>query len=881
MKRIVSLFLIAVMLLTAVSGLAVHAVEVSVWDGSIDTSWYNEEDTVFALKNAEEFAGFAQLVTNGNNFYGKTVTLEKDINLNSIQWSGIGKSGKPFAGTFDGKSHTVSNVYYNSASAVTGYGLFRYVGNGCEIDHLTIDGFVLSSAAGSSTQLGSLIGGTTVDSNALYIHVNSCAVKNATFNVNSATRIGGLVGYLVLGKSDTELTQMGCAYFTDCHTENIRIEAFGTQDASGNVISGGSLWRGTGMIGQVYKSTPICFTGCTVTHFTDIAHGFSLAQCAGFASCGSFDIEDCTVTDVSFIGLQGASGIGGFITVMDLLSTIRNCHAIGVSVDTGTSEEYYSGVIGGFCGNSQGAASKDDKGIFEDCTATGVTIRVTGHGGGEGAPVNMNGSYIGGFIGTAGGDSMAFIRCSAEGTIDASSYYFGVASQPEGLLPYNAVGGFTGAIGSQNYPGYSTTFQDCSAAVDVVAREAAGGFTGIATMSAQQYDLYPSCTYFEGCSATGNVTSLTGEAGGFCGRADRGSFSDCSAGGIVSSANKAGSFFGAVISNGLGEALMAENCVSDSRVYIDGVEVESSDLTMSAEGNVIFLKAMEIPEGTYLVSGSSSIPTDNYNWWAILPDDEAKQNSSAIYVNREIDGKNGNPKGMIRYISPADMTIAPDTAALAAELDEDSEILDIIGLDFLLSDYNLNIEIENAVLSQEVTVYVPYEKTVVGRTYRVYHWNGADFDGPIDAEVVLDNGKYYLKFASACFSPFVIVGSKSVTILPSGTEVTYTGMGTEAYTVTVPATLAPGATGTVSLSGTWASNREVIITADSSVVLENAENAGETVTLTVSFEDVCVPGNNNVAVSFEQSVSVANAESILFGTWSGAFSYTINIQDVN
>ncbi|HEX3010545.1 MAG TPA: hypothetical protein VHQ70_00720, partial [Syntrophomonadaceae bacterium] len=56
----------------------------NVWDGTtIDTSWYNADDTQFTLTKAAELAGVADLVYQGNTFAGITITLGEDILLNS------------------------------------------------------------------------------------------------------------------------------------------------------------------------------------------------------------------------------------------------------------------------------------------------------------------------------------------------------------------------------------------------------------------------------------------------------------------------------------------------------------------------------------------------------------------------------------------------------------------------------------------------------------------------------------------------------------------------------------------------------------------------------------------------------------------------------
>ena len=50
-----------------------------VWDGNVDTSWYSSNKNTFTITTAEQLAGLAQLVNNGNNFAGKTINLGDDI----------------------------------------------------------------------------------------------------------------------------------------------------------------------------------------------------------------------------------------------------------------------------------------------------------------------------------------------------------------------------------------------------------------------------------------------------------------------------------------------------------------------------------------------------------------------------------------------------------------------------------------------------------------------------------------------------------------------------------------------------------------------------------------------------------------------------------
>ena len=108
-----------------------------------------------------------------------------------------------------------------------------------------------------------------------------------------------------------------------------------------------------------------------------------------------------------------------------------------------------------------------------------------------------------------------------------------------------------------------------------------------------------------------------------------------------------------------------------------------------------------------------------------------------------------------------------------------------------------------------------------------------------------------------------------------GTAVKYTAANNENYTITVPAKLAPGQGGTVTLDGYWASNTVVSVTAEENVVLTNSINANDQKTLDVSFDGISEAGDNSAKQTFTAPVSVAGISNALFGTWSGHFNYTV------
>ena len=127
---------------------------------------------------------------------------------------------------------------------------------------------------------------------------------------------------------------------------------------------------------------------------------------------------------------------------------------------------------------------------------------------------------------------------------------------------------------------------------------------------------------------------------------------------------------------------------------------------------------------------------------------------------------------------------------------------------------------------------------------------------------------------------YTFTHDSSGTTTPSSsneTVVTYTGVGTESYTVTVPASLTPGESGDVSVSGIWATNRKLTVTAPSTVTLTNSINSSDTKTLAVTFDGIAKTGDNTVGVSETKTITVADITDALFGTWSGVISYTVSM----
>ncbi len=130
---------------------------------------------------------------------------------------------------------------------------------------------------------------------------------------------------------------------------------------------------------------------------------------------------------------------------------------------------------------------------------------------------------------------------------------------------------------------------------------------------------------------------------------------------------------------------------------------------------------------------------------------------------------------------------------------------------------------------------------------------------------------------AACMLLSIVPMASATRDYTQGTQVIYTSSGTESYTITVPALLAPGGDGTVTLSGTWADNRIITVTAEPTVTLTNSIKADDQKVLDVHFDGISEKGSNTGSQKFTEAVSVAAIENALFGTWSGTFYYNVDI----
>lgn len=131
-------------------GISLYAAADS-WDGASIAAVEPNAEGIYEISTAEQLAGLAQLVNDGNNFSGKTIVLTADIDLNNQAWTPIGNgfdAELAFSGTFNGDGYTVSGLNVPDTYFP---GLFGQISTSAVVQNLIVKGSVTGGDEASGT----------------------------------------------------------------------------------------------------------------------------------------------------------------------------------------------------------------------------------------------------------------------------------------------------------------------------------------------------------------------------------------------------------------------------------------------------------------------------------------------------------------------------------------------------------------------------------------------------------------------------------------------------------------------------------------------------------------------------------------------------------
>lgn len=407
MKKLISLALAALLVLTMLPALAFEYVP--------DKSWYDDAKDTFTLTDGADLLGLAFLVNDGNSFAGKVIKLGADIDLSTISnWTPIGKIGHGFKGEFDGQGRTISHLKSTTDSSVY-MGLFGYT-----VDAY-IHSFTLSDANLSYT--GSMI--------------ESYCGMVAAFTEYSVFKDITVTGpTLTIAPAGGEGICAGGAFgkFSDSQAENVNVVSptinATCSNAAGDKKIGGHTGQADG--GNVEDDGTIAerMYSYSETYYSHNAHW-----------------------------LPGTVAEGNKVA----LNVFRNCHVTGSAVITATGSSLN---VGGFLGGDAGAFGDAKSDLFSDCTVSGLALTFTGKSQNDAGICTGSAGGFAGLIGSynAVSSGSVFIRgfegCSASGTmtINAPQNKDGDTTSTSAYrceLPNDCgFGGFVGISGYTGCPSY-------------------------------------------------------------------------------------------------------------------------------------------------------------------------------------------------------------------------------------------------------------------------------------------------------------------------------------------------------------------------------------------------------------------------------------------
>ncbi len=168
------------------------------WNGT-KTEAITPIGNTYVVKTAAQLAWLALETKNGNNFAGKKVLLDADIDLNGKEWTPIGNSATYFRGSFDGQGHTIYNLKVTGSSNQSLCGLFGGIASGIAGVNVVIENLTLKDVEITNASYGGGLAGYARIYKGTNLVIENCAVEGS-FTGNT---VGGLIGRMAGGLSSS------------------------------------------------------------------------------------------------------------------------------------------------------------------------------------------------------------------------------------------------------------------------------------------------------------------------------------------------------------------------------------------------------------------------------------------------------------------------------------------------------------------------------------------------------------------------------------------------------------------------------------------------------------------------------------------------------
>ena len=358
-KKVLSLLLTLCLVMTFVpmAAFAEDAQNISVWDGSTAAAFAGGTGTAedpYQIANGAELAYLASSVNNGETYEAKNFVLTANIDLNGLPWTPIansfsdalfgGSDYRVFAGNFDGKGYTISNVSIGSETTPLEsdvLGLFGATEG--KISNLNLDTVSIHGVAKIASGYVIGIAGGLVGSSAGSIE--NCHVTGLAMDMSAPSNgyvaaywVGGLVGALD-----------GAQLINEC-------------SVSGSITEKAGKGSIGGLIGELGKAAKITYSRSDVTVNVK-ADSRGGANVGGFIGKGNGKTDAETIIRNCYAtgNVTGGAYTGGFAGGLWGLN-IKNCYASG-------NVSQAAAAMASFVGTD--ASDPNYYGSITNCFATG------------------------------------------------------------------------------------------------------------------------------------------------------------------------------------------------------------------------------------------------------------------------------------------------------------------------------------------------------------------------------------------------------------------------------------------------------------------------------------------------------------------------------
>ena len=350
--------------------------EADKWDGT--TEVVIPEEGVYKITSAKQLAWFASVVNGGNTFKDKTVSLEKDIDLDNRQWNPIGRNLTcAFSGVFKGNGHTINNmmisVSIDAANIINApfhtVGFFGVCVNAEIVKlHFNNTNISISNSSGYSNASSS-INGTNIYAGEI------CGYSQGTKIIAVYSEDGSVSAY-----TGAEAGEAVCGGFVGCMADNSETaycfkysgSVSGTsQSASQDAVAGG-------VVGKILNEGTVrqCCNYGSVNGGHSICNAYT-GGVVGYSS-GNSDtlsvIKDCfnrgnVVHSGSWLETGALGGIAGYSG-----SSINRCYNSG-TVYASTNTVGGDLFEGGIAGNAISSAPVSNCAVFSQQISGGTKRR--------------------------------------------------------------------------------------------------------------------------------------------------------------------------------------------------------------------------------------------------------------------------------------------------------------------------------------------------------------------------------------------------------------------------------------------------------------------------------------------------------------------------